>query len=117
MDSANINFAHNLHFGTAIAHSSTGVNTAVSNDNPDARQFQLRHLWAWMGLGNSAERKAARDRKDLIDRLTKMSPHLLDDIGIALDLNASATVQTSLTGAADAVAPVTFYFSERFATK
>lgn len=117
MNSANVKFARNLYVGAATAQGSVGQADTILGAKPDARQFNLRHLWSWMGLGNSAERKAARDRKDLVDRLTRMSPHLLDDIGIAMDVNAAAAVKTSLTGDDQAATPVSFYFSERFATK
>ncbi len=76
----------------------------------------LRRLVAWLLQGNSSEQKAARDLEDMIERLAKISPHLLDDVGMA-DKAASKSGHDTAMGAQDAVTPVSFYVSERFATK
>ncbi|MBI1173327.1 hypothetical protein GC209_18220 [bacterium] len=88
----------------------------------------LRRLVDWLRRGNAADRKAARDLAEMIDRLSKMPPHLLDDIGvIAVPRIATShealimPCEPVLTGrphrAETPATPVSFYLSERFASK
>lgn len=56
--------------------SAPGTQHAAADHNP------LRRLVDWFLQGNAADRKAACDLADMIDRLSKLPPHLLDDIGL-----------------------------------
>ena len=95
---------------------------AASDPNP------LRGLVDWFLQGNAADRKAARELEDMMERLSKLPPHLLDDINVIADPHKALhfddlimSAETLFSGpgetAKPAATPFSFYLSERFASK